>query len=307
MPSEIGSAVVSFRSKQSCLFPAGYLIYGAAMLLAACLLGPASGAESSRGDDEIVQVRQVKSGSGVRFFVDNRALWDVTVTLKVLARNGRVARLKPETATYPAHSETEAARVSAADPRQACKWRCRFDWVFGRLHHPGRGGTPADEDVVYRLPFDTGRSYRVVQGYNGTHTHEGRDRYAIDFAMRKGTPVCAARGGIVVSLKESSKTGGSDEKFRNQSNYVCILHDDGTVAEYHHLHYDGVLVEVGDQVEAGQRIAISGNTGYSTGPHLHFGVYSAINGRRRQSPPVTFATAEGLVHEPLEGRVYTAK
>jgi len=282
-------------------------MYCAAFLLTAGLPTYASAAGSSQGSDETVRVRQVKSGGGVRLFVENRALWDVTVTLKVLARNGRISRLRPETATYPARSETEAARVSTADPRQACKWSCRFNWVIGRLHHPGHDRTPPDDNVLYCLPFEAGRSYRVVQGYNGEHTHEGRDRYAVDFAMRKGTPVCAARAGMVVSLRESSKTGGSDKKFRNQSNYVCVAHDDGTIAEYHHLHYDSVLVEVGDRVEAGQRIALSGNTGYSTGPHLHFGVYSAIDGRRRQSHPVTFTTAEGPVHEPREGQVYTAK
>ncbi|UCD53017.1 MAG: M23 family metallopeptidase [Phycisphaerales bacterium] len=270
-------------------------------------LASVSAVESSRGDDEFVRVRQVRSGSGVRLFVENRALWDVTVTLKVLARNGRISRLKPETATYPARSETEAARVAADDPSKRCKWRCRFEWMVGRMRGPSRNGAPPDDKVLYRLPFAAGRSYRVAQGYNGKRTHEGRDRYAVDFAMRKGTSVCVARAGVVVDLEESSKTGGSDKKFRRRSNYVCIAHDDGTVAEYHHLHYDGVLVEVGQRVEAGQRIAISGNTGYSTGPHLHFGVYSAVSGRRSQSHPVTFTTAEGIVREPVKGQTYTAK
>lgn len=279
----------------------------AAVALLMSFLTTVSAVESARGRDEFVRVRQVKSGGGVRLFVENRALWDVTVTLRVLARNGRISRIKPETATYPARSETEAVRVSADDPSKRCNWRCRFEWVVGRMRRSGRRGTPPDEKVLYRLPFEAGRSYRVAQGYNGKRTHEGRDRYAVDFSMRKGTPVCAARAGVVVDLKESSKIGGSDEKFRNQSNYVCIAHDDGTVAEYHHLHYDGVLVEVGQRVEAGQRIAISGNTGYSTGPHLHFGVYSAVSGRRRQSHPVTFTTAQGIVREPVEGQTYTAK
>jgi len=254
-----------------------------------------------------VRIRQVKTGSGVRLFVENHAFWDVTVTLKVLTRNGRIARLRPETTTYAARSETEAARVSAEDPAKRCKWRCQFSWIAGRIRSAHRGNGPPDENVVYRLPFEVGRSYRVAQGYHGEQTHDGRDRYAVDFAMRKGTPVCAARAGVVVDLKESSKIGGSDEKFRRDSNYVCILHADGTVAEYHHLHYDSVLVEVGQRVETGERIALSGNTGYSTGPHLHFGVYSAVSGRRRQSHPVTFATAQGLVREPREGQRYTAK
>lgn len=307
MHPEIETGVVSSCLDKSYSFAGAGLARCAVAVLLVSLLASASGVESSKDRDEIVRLRQVKSGSGVRLFVENRALWDVTVTLRVLARNGRIARIKPETATYPAHSQTEAARISAEDPSKRCKWRCRFNWVPGRMRSPSRSDARPDENVLYRLPFEEGRSYRVAQGYNGTRTHKGRDRYAVDFAMRKGTPVCAARAGVVVDLRESSKIGGSDEKFRPKSNYVCIAHADGTIAEYHHLHYEGVLVEVGQRVEAGQRIAISGNTGYSTGPHLHFGVYSAVNGRTRQSHPVIFVTRKGIVSEPIEGQTYTAK
>lgn len=266
-------------------------------VLVPLLFAPAWAAES----EGPIRLHRVKSGNQFNLFVENRAPCDVTVTLRFLTQNARVSRLKPETATYPALSQTEAARISVSDPRQRWKWRCRFNWVRGRMQ------TRHDSRVLYQLPFEKDRSYRVVQGYQGTSTHHGRDEYAIDFAMRKGTPVCAARDGVVVDLKESSKTGGSDEKYRNMSNFVSIAHDDGTIAEYHHLHYEGVLVEVGQRVEAGQRIAISGNTGYSTGPHLHFGVYSAVDGRRRHSHPVTFATRQGIIRTPAEGEFYTAR
>jgi len=271
------------------------------VLLAFALVTTAAGVESSDGQEDAVRIRRVRSKDRVSLFVENRAACDVTVTLRVLTDNGRVSRVKPETATYPAHSETEAARISPEDPGRRWKWRCRFNWVKGRMR------TQHDEGVLYRLPFESGRSFRVDQGYHGKLTHEGRDEYAVDFVMRKGTSVCAARAGMVVDLRESSKTGGSSEKFRDQANYVCIAHTDGTIAEYHHLHYEGVLVELGEHVEAGQRIALSGNTGYSTGPHLHFGVYSAVNGRQRQSHAITFTTRQGKVGNPVEGKTYTAR
>jgi murein DD-endopeptidase MepM/ murein hydrolase activator NlpD len=164
-----------------------------------------------------------------------------------------------------------------------------------------------NDEARYCLPFKKDEAHQVCQGYSGRWTHHGQDRYAVDFAMPEGTTVCAAREGVVIDLKESSKTGGPDKTYRSLSNYVSIVHPDGTVAEYDHLKYDGVLVKIGDRVTTGQSIGISGNTGYSTLPHLHFGVYSAIDGSRRQSHRLTFVTDEGIVVEPVVGRTYTAK
>ena len=297
MPSRIENTAMAQCPKPSCLYIA----------ILVSVLSVVAGIAPAADSSDLVRVRQVKSERGARLFVENRAFWDVTVTLKVLVRNGRITRVQPETTTYPARSETEAAQIWPENTGRRCKWRCRIEWIAGRLQQPGRARARSDAHVLYRLPFEEGRAFRVAQGYDTNRTHKGRDRYSVDFAMRKGTSVCAARAGIVVDLKESSKTGGSHEKFRHDSNYICIAHDDGTVAEYHHLHYQGVLVEVGEHVEAGQRIAISGNTGYSTGPHLHFGVYAAVSGRRSQSQPIAFVTAEGLIREPVEGEVYAAR
>jgi murein DD-endopeptidase MepM/ murein hydrolase activator NlpD len=163
------------------------------------------------------------------------------------------------------------------------------------------------KETRYRLPFRKGETHEVSQGYNGRWTHRGPDRYAVDFAMPEGTTVCAARDGVVVDLRKSSQTGGPDKKYADEDNYVSIAHADGTIGEYHHLQYDGVLVEIGARVTAGQPIALSGNTGYSTLPHLHFGVYSALDGSHRQSHRLTFMTRQGIVTEPLAGRAYTAE
>jgi len=100
-------------------------------LLLAVLATFAMAGETSENPDEAVRIRRVKSKGCVRLFVENRAACDVTVTLRVLTSNGRVSRIKPETATYPAYSETEAARISAEDPAKRWKWRCRFNWVQG--------------------------------------------------------------------------------------------------------------------------------------------------------------------------------
>jgi murein DD-endopeptidase MepM/ murein hydrolase activator NlpD len=271
-----------------------------AAFLVAVLLSAALGVEAPR-DQEAVRIRKVVYGEYASLIVENRRSYDVTVTVKIHGDNVGVLRLTPETETYRGHSQTEAVRVGAEDRSRAWSWSYRFHWTKGNVH------ARHDDETRYLLPFEAGRSHRVTQGYNGRLTHDGHNRYAVDFAMHEGTPVCAARDGVVVDLMESSEIGGPSRTFKDEANYVSVAHRDGTIGEYLHLKYDGVLVEIGQTVEAGQRIALSGNTGYSTLPHLHFGVYSALDSRRLQSHPVTFVTARGLVTDPVEGKTYTAK
>ena len=90
------------------------------------------------------------------------------------------------------------------------------------------------------------------------------------------------------------------------ANYVVILHNDGTTGEYYHLMQDGVLVDVGDSVARGQKIALSGNTGHTTMPHLHFAVYRATEWGNTQSIPVRFQSAQGTVKRPRHGARYQA-
>lgn len=259
-----------------------------------------SGGGTSSGQ-EAVRVKSIRMSSHTSLVIENRAAYDATVTLTIHPENAQVTRIIPETATCGAHLQIEAARMSVSDPNKACQWRYDLRWAKGRMD------ARHNDAIRYSLPFKKGESYRVCQGYNSRWSHRGQDRYAADFAMPEGTTVCAAREGVVVDLKESSKTGGPNRKYRDQSNHVSIAHADGTIAEYDHLKYDGVLVKIGDRVTAGQSIGMSGNTGYSSLPHLHFGVYSAVTGSRRQSHRLTLVTREGIVAEPILGRTYTAE
>jgi len=137
-----------------------------------------------------------------------------------------------------------------------------------------------DDTREYRLPYPSGEAFPVVQGNNGIGdicpacSHYGK--YAIDFAMDAGTPVIAARAGTVRSVRDTCPdvncpwAGG--ESPACCGNYVQVLHEDGTTGRYWHLMPGGVLVEPGTDVGRGDLLGLSGNTGISILPHLHFSV-----------------------------------
>jgi|GEM_PF-2206959 len=159
------------------------------------------------------------------------------------------------------------------------------------------GPYPTAASSPYQLPIPVGESTLVGQGNCSSFSHSGFDRYAYDFGLEVGRTVVAARGGVVRDLDESHVD--NDENALNEANFVEIMHGDGTVGSYAHLMKDGVLVEVGDSVAAGQPIARVGLTGFTTGPHLHFDVFGCPSGC--DSIPVTFNNAS----PPDEGGLRT--
>jgi murein DD-endopeptidase MepM/ murein hydrolase activator NlpD len=127
-----------------------------------------------------------------------------------------------------------------------------------------------DDSYVYRLPFKKGKKIEVSQGIKGKYSHNHiKSLYAIDFQLEVGEPVYAARGGKVVRAIDWFKEAGGRELMQ-KANRIVILHNDGTLASYVHLDYQGTEVKEGDYVKRGQLIGYSGLTGFTRGPHLHF-------------------------------------
>lgn len=148
--------------------------------------------------------------------------------------------------------------------------------------------------VRYFLPFPEGKSYRCVVGNDQEPGHKDAwNKYAFDFLLPEGAEVCASADGEVVGVKEDAS--GPTGNFKD-NNFVEILHADGTLTAYHHLKKDGALVSVGDRVLSGDVIGLSGNTGASTGPHLHF---TRLDAKQKHSLPVRFEEVKGGV--PLQG------
>ena len=189
----------------------------------------------------------------------------------------------------PASSETEILRLDAAVVAASGGLNYEF------LHIPGEPGARHAPASPYRLPYAVASRHRVTQAYPDRITHtDPSSTHAVDFAMPIGTGVNAARAGTIMQVA-SDYFGATTSNGGTRANLVRILHDDGTMAVYGHLHWDSIRVRPGDYVERGERIAASGNTGFSTGPHLHF-VVQRNRGGSIVSVPVQFA---GLGNRPV--------
>ncbi|HUQ65188.1 MAG TPA: M23 family metallopeptidase [Flavitalea sp.] len=148
-----------------------------------------------------------------------------------------------------------------------------------------------DSSYAYALPYKKGKSYLLVQAYQSHFSHKGE--IALDFKMHKGSKICAARSGRVVEVKQDSDRGGLKQKYLNDGNHVIILHNDGTYGNYWHLLLNGARVHVGDSVNRGDVIALSGNTGYTAFSHLHFEVTATFTPGHNQLP-TRFVTRKGI-------------
>jgi murein DD-endopeptidase MepM/ murein hydrolase activator NlpD len=168
----------------------------------------------------------------------------------------------------------------------------------------GRLDADHDDTYLYRLPYGDDVSFPIIQGYGAKLSHRGAERFTLDFGMPVGTPVHAAREGVVVLVEDSHVEGCADEDCGRFANFVVVLHPDGTTGEYFHLEHGSAQVRVGEAVARGQWLARSGDTGFSTAPHLHFGVYRTGQDRTTESLAVSFKTRRGAISTPRSGAHY---
>jgi murein DD-endopeptidase MepM/ murein hydrolase activator NlpD len=151
----------------------------------------------------------------------------------------------------------------------------------------------------YVLPYPAGAAYPLYQGNCTFGGHHGAFRYSYDFLMPIGSTVTAARAGVVVGILQGPEEPG------NIDNWVKIQHADRTIAAYSHLLR--ALVHVGDGVQAGDVIGLSGNTGRTGGvPHLHFHLTACSEPVSCGTLPVTFRNAGAGANRLRDGGVYRA-
>jgi murein DD-endopeptidase MepM/ murein hydrolase activator NlpD len=249
---------------------------------------------------EYVCLKQDKSGSKIEFIAENRSNTEITITVDIRLDNMKASVEFPFTQTIGGNQALKLFTLKSRHLLEFGKYNCFYNWNWGSMY------AIHDNSIGYSLPYESGKAYKVTQGFNGKFTHLGENKYAIDWTMPEGTPILAAREGTVIAFVDTNSAGGLDEKFKDKANYILIKHADGSIGSYIHLQQGGVAVRTGQKVSRGELIGYSGNTGYSNGPHLHFMVYTAESGMKRLSHPIKFYTKEDMFIELEEGKEYTS-
>ena len=253
----------------------------------------------AKEDQTGFRVVEERTDASVTLIMKSDYCVEFTVTLEATLTNMTPSRPVPFTVDAAGRRSFELARFEMTDRTKSWRYNYKYYWEYGGR----RDSTTNDAD--YALPFPPGR-YVVLQGQRGSYSHHAGSgsENAVDWDVPEGTVICAARGGRVVGVRDDSTVSGPDPKFKPLGNYVIIKHPDGTFADYHHLQPGGAKVKLGDQVKVGQPIGLSGNTGYSSKPHLHFAVFQAINGKKVLSLPFRLKTDRGVFTELIRGQEY---
>lgn len=245
-----------------------------------------------------VCVEDHRSDEGVVLVARNLKPWPLTLSARVRSSNLRAEPGAEVTVTVPGGGAVDLVNLEVVEGGRPWRYRYNFDWTVGRLD------AVPDKQYVYRLPYAADAAWPVLQGVESRFSHTDLEAWAVDFDMPEGTPVHAAREGVVVRVVEDHDRACWAEGCGRYANFIVVLHSDGTTGEYYHLMYRGAAVAEGEPVSRGQLIGWSGNTGKSTMPHLHFAVYVARSWGKTQSVPIRFAAREGIVERPRRGARY---
>lgn len=243
-----------------------------------------------------IKMRQEGAKNSPVYIVFNDFWGPVQVELKLTEVENIISEPPlPAQFVIPGQEEQVLVGLGALDPKRASRYRMHMSSVPGPpIEKPASG-------LVILPPFAPGGQYPISQGFKGEKTHKTPDsEYAIDIAMPVGTAIHAVRSGIVMDIEEDFNKGGTDmKKFADKANHVRILHDDGTMGLYAHLDLASVSVRAGARIRAGQKLARSGNTGFSSGPHLHFVIQQNV-GMKLISVPFKFKGSDGESFTPEE-------
>ncbi len=238
-------------------------------------------------------------GREVEIYADNNEYMSMSSVFDFKLNNMTSSLENGQVVVIPAKtSKFLLAKVKVVKPNAGNSFSYSNSYNFGNVT-----ATDYDDNYIYWLPFETGKTKLIFQGYNGKFSHQ--DAAALDFALESGEKVYAAREGTVVEVEESNNRNCPDISCARFNNYILIAHSDGTFADYSHLRQNGSVVKPGNKVERGQHIGFSGSTGFSSGPHLHFSVFHNRIDGKRSYVKTRFRTADKEASYLEEKKSYT--
>ena len=231
-----------------------------------------------------VQLYNVKNKQGYTLYAKNDFYAPIevgftspisqTLISKVIPARGRIALLESKT------------KILSLDHR----------WALGAPNSVA-------ENYQYHAPFSSPKGHRITQGFNGKFSHTNDyNKYAVDIAMDVGTYLTAVRAGTVVWVKDDYHMSGTTNYFLDKANVIKVLHDDGTFSSYAHILMDTAIVKEGDKVALGDKLARSGSSGFSTGPHLHFSIIKNA-GLKNIAIPFKFVDNKGTAFTPKRAMI----
>ncbi len=259
--------------------------------------------------DKIIEVRQLKAAKKryvwlekrgdkqkPEYFVINNYQAPIEIKFSLSKLNNAISKptLPKRFIVAPGRSKT-LFKVTAFNKFKSWGYSLKYVYIIGSplARH--------DESAVYLPPFEKGTSFSITQAFGGGFSHtDKQNKYAVDLAMPINTPVYAARTGVVIEVNNDFFNRGTTQFYKTRANSIRILHEDGSMAVYAHLAVDTAQVYPGLKVYAGQLIGYSGNTGFSSGPHLHFAV-QLNKGMELVSVPFKFTQADGSTTTPVAG------
>ncbi|MER7620819.1 M23 family metallopeptidase [Streptomyces sp. NPDC126503] len=212
------------------------------------------------------------AGAGSAFAAEGKAAAPAAVTASAAVAAQADAQAQVAAQVKAAAAQAKAAQVKAAQIKAAAV--------------KAKAATPVKKAAKKAAWVKPVSSYTLSASYNQggamwAHKHSGQD-----FAVPVGTPVKAAGFGTVV--KAGPYGGGDGPAYGNA---IVVKHANGTYSQYAHL--SKIKVRIGQKVAAGQQIALSGNTGNSSGPHLHFEIRTTPNYGSAVNP-AAFLRAHGV-------------
>ncbi|MCF6252060.1 MAG: M23 family metallopeptidase [Methylococcaceae bacterium] len=220
------------------------------------------------------------------------------VEIEVSIRDKHNVYSKPELPKHfvvePGQSE-DLFQMTGIDGFKSWSYSLQYSYIIGSpfaVH---------DNHAVYSPPFANNEKFFISQAFNGEFSHtDKQNQYAVDLVMPINTSIHAARSGMVMEVNNDFFNSGTEQAYKSRANSIRILHNDGSMAVYAHLVLERAQVFPGLTVSAGQLIGYSGNTGFSSGPHLHFAV-QVNKGMELVSVPFKFMGADKIAKEPVAG------